>query len=74
MVCRPPFPGPSLSVVASPPRVVVALPIPSLSWSSPPPVATSQPPHEQGLAAVVGVGQGAAVVVIDGLINFLLVK
>ena len=28
-------------------------------------LATTQPPHEQGLMAVVGVGQGAPVIVID---------
>jgi hypothetical protein len=37
-------------------------------------LATTQPPHEQGLMAVVGVGQGAPVVVVNYCLHFFLVS
>ena len=58
------------------PFVVVPSPSPSLPFASLRcglPRATTQPSHEQGLVAVVGVAQGVPVVVVDSIL-VLLVK
>ena len=58
------------------PFIVVSSPSPFLPFASLQcwlPCATTQPSHKQGLMAVVGVGQGVPVVVVDSIL-VLLVK